>query len=120
MSKAKDLLMKYRFPLIIGAAIGAYMTFGDFSDPNAATPPPGYNQPGYEQPAQPQNSDYQPTYAPRSDSNYDSDAEMERWRRAQAQDDAAQRERIRTIREVERCYDSETGRSYEVSIHVGC
>ncbi|MCR6643764.1 MAG: hypothetical protein NVV62_04195 [Terricaulis sp.] len=120
MSKAKDFLMKYKFPLIIGAAIGAYLTFGDFSDPNAATPPPGYNERAYEQPAQPQNSDYQPTYAPRADSGYDSDAEMERWRQSQAREDQIQRDRIDSIREVERCYDSETGRSYEVSIHVGC
>lgn len=46
--------------------------------------------------------------------------DMEEWRRRQQQDDAEQRRRIDTIREVERCYDPETGRVYEVSIHVGC
>lgn len=34
--------------------------------------------------------------------------------------DPAQRRRIDGIREVERCYDPETGVVYEVSIHVGC
>ena len=46
--------------------------------------------------------------------------DMDRWREDQRRDDEAQRRRIETIRETERCYDPETGRSYEVSIHVGC
>jgi len=46
--------------------------------------------------------------------------DMDRWREDQRRDDEAQRRRIETIREVERCYDPETGRTYEVSIHVGC
>lgn len=46
--------------------------------------------------------------------------DMDRWREDQRRDDIDQRERIDAIREVERCYDPETGRSYEVSIHVGC
>lgn len=46
--------------------------------------------------------------------------DMDRWREDQRRDDGVQRDRIDAIREVERCYDPETGRSYEVSIHVGC
>lgn len=46
--------------------------------------------------------------------------DMDRWREEQRRDDEGQRRRIDTIREVERCYDPETGRTYEVSIHVGC
>jgi len=46
--------------------------------------------------------------------------DMDRWREEQRRDDEAQRRRIEAIREVERCYDPETGRTYEVSIHVGC
>jgi len=46
--------------------------------------------------------------------------DMDRWRREQERDDGIQRDRIDAIREVERCYDPETGRTYEVSIHVGC
>ncbi len=46
--------------------------------------------------------------------------DMDRWREDQRRDDEAQRRRIDSIREVERCYDPETGRTYEVSIHVGC
>lgn len=46
--------------------------------------------------------------------------DMDRWREDQRRDDIDQRERIDQIREVERCYDPETGRSYEVSIHIGC
>lgn len=46
--------------------------------------------------------------------------DMDRWREDQRRDDGVQRDRIDAIREVERCYDPETGRTYEVSIHVGC
>lgn len=46
--------------------------------------------------------------------------DMDRWREEQRRDDRQQRDRIDTIREVERCYDPETGVTYEVSIHVGC
>ena len=46
--------------------------------------------------------------------------DMDRWREDQRRDDGDQRDRIDQIREVERCYDPETGRTYEVSIHVGC
>ena len=46
--------------------------------------------------------------------------DMDRWREEQRRDDRQQRDRIDTIREVERCYDPETGTVYEVSIHVGC
>ncbi len=46
--------------------------------------------------------------------------DMDAWREEQRREDRRQRERIDTIREVERCYDPETGRTYEVSIHVGC
>lgn len=46
--------------------------------------------------------------------------DMDRWREDQRRGDIDQRERIDRIYEVERCYDPETGRTYEVSIHVGC
>lgn len=46
--------------------------------------------------------------------------DMDQWREDQRRGDIEQRERIDSIREVERCYDPDTGRSYEVSIHVGC
>ncbi len=46
--------------------------------------------------------------------------DMERWRDEQRRDDIEQRDRIDSIREVERCYDSSTGETVEVSIHVGC
>lgn len=46
--------------------------------------------------------------------------DMDQWRRDQRRDDRAQRDRIDAIREVERCYDPETGTVVEVSIHVGC
>lgn len=47
--------------------------------------------------------------------------DMDRWRREQERDHRRNREFIDTvIREVERCYDPETGRTYEVSIHIGC
>lgn len=46
--------------------------------------------------------------------------DMDRWREEQRRDDEAQRRRIETIRETERCYDPETGTTVEVSIHVGC
>ncbi len=46
--------------------------------------------------------------------------DMDRWREDQRRDDIDQRDRIDRIYEVERCYDPETGRTYEVSIHVGC
>jgi hypothetical protein len=46
--------------------------------------------------------------------------DMDRWREDQREGDIDQRERIDRIYEVERCYDPETGQTYEVSIHVGC
>ena len=46
--------------------------------------------------------------------------DMDRWREEQRRDDRAQRDRIDSIREVERCYDPDTGEVVEVSIHVGC
>jgi hypothetical protein len=46
--------------------------------------------------------------------------DMDRWREEQRRDDRAQRDRIDSIREVERCYDPETGTVVEVSIHIGC
>lgn len=49
-----------------------------------------------------------------------SGVDMDRWREDQRRDDEAQRRRIDTIREVERCYDPETGRTYEVPSSLGC
>jgi hypothetical protein len=46
--------------------------------------------------------------------------DMDEWRRRQRQDDREQRDRIDTIREVQRCYDPDTGETREVSIHDGC
>jgi len=46
--------------------------------------------------------------------------DMDRWREEQREGDIDQRERIDRIYEVERCYDPETGQTYEVSIHTGC
>jgi hypothetical protein len=46
--------------------------------------------------------------------------DMDEWRRGQARDDEAQRQRVETIRETQRCRDPETGATYEVSIHAGC
>lgn len=48
------------------------------------------------------------------------EVDMDAWRREQERDDGIQRDRVDAIREVERCYDPDTGREYEVSIHVGC
>jgi len=60
------------------------------------------------------------TRGPRYSSGPNTGFDMDQWRRDQARDDRQQRDRIDSIREVERCYDPETGRTYEVSIHVGC
>ena len=46
--------------------------------------------------------------------------DMDAWRRREAESDEAQRRRIETIREEQRCVDPETGEVRTVSIHVGC
>lgn len=46
--------------------------------------------------------------------------DMEEWRRKNDAEDAQQRERVDSVREVQRCTDSATGETREVSIHVGC
>jgi hypothetical protein len=58
--------------------------------------------------------------SPRAGSGGSGGVDMDEWRRKGAIDDGQQRDRIDTIREVERCYDPETGTTREVSIHVGC
>lgn len=45
--------------------------------------------------------------------------DMDEWRRRQAEDDERQRERIRTIREEEKCAREDGGNDV-VSIHTGC
>ena len=49
----------------------------------------------------------------------DSGVDMDAWRRRQAQDDIEQRQRVDTIREEERCRNSD-GTEDTVSIHTGC
>lgn len=46
--------------------------------------------------------------------------DMDEWRRRGAADDRLQRERVDSIREVQRCTDPDTGETREVSIHAGC
>ena len=48
------------------------------------------------------------------------DFDMDGWREDQRRGDIEQRDRIDAIREVERCYDPNTGETIEVSIHAGC
>ncbi|MCR6643762.1 MAG: hypothetical protein NVV62_04185 [Terricaulis sp.] len=48
---------------------------------------------------------------PRYSSGPNTGFDMDQWRRDQARDDRQQRDRIDSIREVERCYDPETGRT---------
>lgn len=50
----------------------------------------------------------------------DGTVDMDEWRRRSAAEDREQRDRVDSIREVERCYDPETGETREVSIHSGC
>lgn len=64
--------------------------------------------------------DYPDQPMPYSDGGGDGEFDMDEWRREQRRDDRRQQEEIDVIREVERCYDPETGEVIEVPISVGC
>lgn len=95
---------RHKLALIAGAVVIVLIAMSDNEEASA----PG---------VQPFGGAGQPVAAaPSSEPGFD----MEGWRREQRRDDIEQRERVDTIREVERCYDPETGTTVEVSIHTGC
>jgi hypothetical protein len=98
---------KHKVALIVGAVVIALMMMsegggGSYTAENGPGPAPVYDGGG----------------GGGTDSGGGFD--MDRWREEQRRDDRAQRDRIDSIREVESCYDPETGTTVEVSIHVGC
>lgn len=99
----KTFIAKYKVPILIGLGVAVVVMMT-------------------EQQQQPQQQPYaQGGAAPASDTGGGGGGfDMGQWREEQREDDRRQRDRIDSIREVERCYDPNTGREYEVSIHVGC
>jgi hypothetical protein len=102
---------KHKIALAIGAVILAMMAMNDGGG-TQMTGGGGSDAPVYDGGGG--------SSAPVYDGGGGGGVDMDQWREDQRRDDIEQRDRIDSIREVERCYDPDTGRSYEVSIHVGC
>lgn len=99
-------MKKHKVAILVGVAVAALMTFMDRGSDQMVADGGGYQAPVYDSGG--------------SGAGGDGTVDMEQWREEQRRDDRMQRDRIDSIREVERCYDPETGTTYEVSIHTGC
>lgn len=93
---------KHKIAIGVAVAVAALMMLSDRGGGQMAAGAGGYESPTY------------------GSGDGDGTVDMDQWREEQRRDDRMQRDRIDAIREVERCYDPDTGVTYEVSIHTGC